>query len=189
MKIATSAGPSFYIRVSYLTCVTAEELLPHAVFTGEEENDILAAGEIFSVEQKALTYLNRAEQSRFLLFRKLAAKGADRVCINRALDYLESRGYLSDRRYSRAWLHTHAITKSDGRFRLEAELAARGINRDIVRESLDNFFAETSEEELCRRAFAKCRRIGKDAQRTIRYLTDHGFARTIINKILAEQLL
>ena len=102
-----------------------------------------------------MVYLARAEQSRFGLTRKLIEKKYEKKYVEAALTYLEGRGYLSDLRYATAWLNTRRINHFEGRSRLAAELAVRGISRDVSQAAVDAFFEENDEDEICRKAYEK----------------------------------
>ncbi len=62
---------------------------------------------------------------------------------------------MSDLRFATAWLNTRKINHYEGRSRLAAELAARGIARDVATSALDEFFTENDEDEICRKAYEK----------------------------------
>lgn len=183
MEITVESGPSFFIRIDYLNFVDAKDIKPCAEFFEEKEEDILDAGLCFAAERKAEDYLSRSEQSRFGLNRKLLAKGFDKKAINRALDYLESKNYLSDARFARAWLNNRKISKAEGRIRLSAELASRGIDKNTVNAALDEYFEENSEEELCLRAYEKYLRLGKSEDKIIASLNRSGFSNKLIQTV------
>jgi len=184
LKIITGSGPSFFIRCSYLSIVKPEEITDGTEFVEDKENDILDAGLAFAAEKKAVDYLARAEQSRLGLYRKLIAKKYDENAVTRALDYLEDKNYLSDRRFARAWLNNRKIGHNEGRSRLASELAARGISREDARAALDDFFEVNDELDLCRRALAKCRRLKKTEEKTIEYLVRSGFTYSMIKECM-----
>ncbi|MFA6856745.1 MAG: regulatory protein RecX [Treponema sp.] len=175
IKIATADGPAFFIRTTYLQCVIPEKIGDLSEFSGEEEQDILDAGLCYAAEIKAAAYLARAEQSRFGLFRKLILKGLEKQYIERALDYLESVHYLSDSRYAAAWLNCRKITHHEGRIRLAAELASRGIDRHTADDALNEYFKENPEEEECRKAVRKCLEHRMTYDRIMSSLIRHGF--------------
>jgi len=156
---------------------------------GEDEEDIIDAGFCYVAESKALSYLARAEQSRFNLTRKLGAKGIERRCIEKVLDYLEREGLLSDARFARAWLNTRKINHSEGRARLSSELAFRGIARDVADAALDEFFSENSEEAICKKALEKCRLRRMREDKIINYLRQHGFSQKTIRSAAAKSEL
>ena len=101
-------------------------------------------------------------------------KKYDKKYVEAALTYLEGRGYLSDLRFATAWLNTRKINHYEGRSRLAAELAARGIARDVASKALDEFFSENDEEEICRKAYEKLSKTKSD-DKLIAALVRSGF--------------
>ncbi|MGI5107835.1 RecX family transcriptional regulator [Treponema socranskii] len=189
IKITTEEGPAFFIRKAYLTHLAPEAIASGSVFSGEDEEDIIDAGFCYAAESKALSYLARAEQSRFNLTRKLGAKGIEKRHIENALDYLEREGSLSDTRFARAWLDTRKINHTEGRSRLASELAFRGISREVADAALDEFFSENSEEEICKKALEKCKRRRMREDKIINYLRQHGFSQKTIRSAANESEL
>lgn len=188
IKISSDTGSAFFIKTTYLKIVHAEEIVPDAVFEGEFEKDIIDSGLAYAAESKAVEYLSRCEQSRSGLTRKLLNKNHEKQYIEAALDYLEAKNYLSDERFSRSWLNSRKINHSEGRIKLTGELASRGISKEIIKSSLDEYFEENSEEDLCRRDFKKIQRTCKnlDEQKIIRRLMAHGFNYSIIKKVISD---
>lgn len=183
MEITTVSGPSFFIRTVYLSLIQPEEIVDSAEFLEDKEEELVDAGLCFAVEQKALDYLNRSEQYRMGLTAKLTAKGFPKFHINKALDYLEGKKYLDDRRFAGVWLRNRAITHAEGRTKLAMELASRGIDKAYIKEALDEFFEENSEEEICVRAYKKCVKIKKDEDKINSYLIKNGFSIKLIQKV------
>ena len=182
-KLAPTEGPAFFIRKEYLPSLDFDLLEPGAEFDEELTDQLLDAGLICAVELKAVGYLARAEQSRFGLTQKLAAKKYDKKYIDAALTYLEGRGYLSDARFARAWLHDRRINHYEGRTKLAAELGARGIGRDVVAAALDEFFQENDESEICAKAYAKFVKQGKEGEKLIAAMLKAGFSYKMIKEI------
>ena len=154
-KVAPEEGSAFYVRAEYLPEGVFERIDVGADFDEDETDSLMDAGLTCAVELKAVSYLARAEQSRFELTRKLIEKKYDKKYVEAALTYLEGRGYLSDLRFATAWLNTRCINHFEGRSRLAAELAARGIARDVASTALDEFFTENDEDEICLKAYEK----------------------------------
>ena len=154
-KFTPEEGSSFYIRKDYLPEGVFERLDVGVEFSEEEADCLMDAGLSCAVELKAVGYLARAEQSRFGLTRKLIEKKYEKKYVEAALDYLEMKGYLSDLRFATAWLNTRRTNHYEGRSRLAAELASRGIARDVANTALDEFFTENDENEICRKAYEK----------------------------------
>ena len=182
-KVAPGEGSSFYIRKEYLPEGLFERIDVGVEFNAEETDSLFDAGLTCAVEFKAVSYLARAEQSRFGLTRKLIEKKYEKKYVEAALTYLEGRGYLSDLRFATAWLNTRRINHYEGRSRLEAELAARGIARDIAGKALDEFFSENNEDEICRKAYEKLSKNKSDEKLTAA-LMRAGFSLKMIKRVL-----
>ena len=182
-KLAPEEGSAFYIRKEYLPEGIFERLDVGEEFSEEEADSLFDAGLTCAVELKAVSYLARAEQSRFGLTRKLIEKKYDKKYVEAALTYLEGRGYLSDLRYATAWLNTRKINHYEGRSRLSAELAARGIVREVANKALDEFFAENDEDKICRKAYKKLSKT-KSGEKLTAALVRAGFSLKMIKRVL-----
>lgn len=165
-KLAPEEGSAFFVRAEYLPEDLFDRIDVGVEFDEEETDSLLDAGLTCAVELKAVGYLARAEQSRFGLTRKLIEKKFDKKYVEAALTYLEGRGYLSDLRFATAWLNTRKINHYEGRSRLAAELAARGIAREVASAALDEFFSENDEDEICRKAYEKLSKNKSDEKLT-----------------------
>ena len=183
-KLTPEEGSAFFVRKEYLPEGLFERIDVGLEFDDEETNSLLDAGLTCAVELKVVGYLARAEQSRFGLTRKLIDKKYDKKYVEAALTYLEGRGYLSDLRFATAWLNTRKINHFEGRSRLAAELAARGIARDVVGKALDEFFTENDEDELCRKAYEKLSKSKAD-EKLIAALLRSGFSMKQIKSIIS----
>lgn len=182
-KIAAESGAAFFVRQEYLPDVELESVLPGNEFTDQIEEQFLDAGLASAVELKAVEYLARAEQSRFGLTRKLSEKKYDRKYIDMAMDYLEQKNYLSDERFSRAWLNSRRINHFEGRTKLLAELMSRGISKEVASAAVENFFTENDENEICRNAYKRFIEKGKSDQKLIAAMLNAGFSYKMIKEI------
>ena len=181
-KLTPEEGSAFFIRREYLTSLDFDLIEQGFETTDEQTDELLDAGLTCAVELKAVSFLARAEQSRFGLTRKLIEKKYDKKYIEAALTYLEGRGYLSDLRFATAWLNTRKINHYEGRSRLSAELANRGIARDIANKALDEFFSENDEDEICRKAYEKLSKTKSD-DKLIAALVRSGFTMKQIRSV------
>ena len=182
-KVAPEEGTAFFVRAEYLPEGLFERIDVGADFNETETDSLLDAGLTCAVELKAVSYLARAEQSRFGLTRKLLEKKHEKKYVEDALTYLEGRGYLSDLRFATAWLNTRRINHYEGRSRLAAELAARGIAREVANKALDEFFTENDEDEICRKAYEKLSK-SKTGEKLTEALIRAGFQLKMIKRVL-----
>ena len=190
LEITSDAGPAFFLRPEYFEELEAQKLFEYAQtqnqIPDEEAVDIQQAALTFATEKAAMSYLARCEHCRKGLEQKLLAKNIDETSIKKALDYLESCNYLSDRRFAIAWLRTRAINHYEGRIRLQAELSARGVDKQAAKEALEEFFQEYDEEELCSKAAEKYTRTHPkaDREKMLMSLGRMGFSSSTIKKVL-----
>ena len=187
-KIQPDSGPVFYVRKEYLPDFDFDLICQGAEFGEEETDRLLDAGLASVVELKAISYLARSEQCRFGLTRKLIQKKYEKKYIDQALSFLESTGYLSDGRFSRAWLHARALNHYEGRTKILAELQARGITKDIASEAVAEFFTENDENEICKKAYEKFVKKGKEGDKLISALLDAGFSYKMIRGTLELEM-
>ena len=178
-KLSTSLG-SFFLRAAYLNdaqfIIDFDDLEPNTQVSSEISEKILDAALAFSAEHAAVSYLERAEHSTELLRRKLKQKGHSDTAIQKALEYAQNRNWLSDERYAGAFLRNRSIRKAEGRTRLLAELAVRGISRDTAEKAVEEFFAQKSEASLLEKAAAKLKKQGKTKEQAQQALIRLGFS-------------
>ena len=176
VQVTLSMGSSFFVRSCYLQLLPVQNMVVGRQLSDEELDDLVTAGLTFAAEKAAVAYLERAEHSRSLLIIKLKKKGHGDGAIAGALDYLEERGYLSDLRYAQAWLRNRSINHAEGRSRLLYGLLAKGIDRRLANQALDEYFEGVDQQQLLDRAIEKCRRLGKSVEATEKYLVRKGFS-------------
>lgn len=186
VEITSEDGPVFFIRLAYLQSINPDNIQVGAVFEDAELDELVEAGLAFAAERKAEEYLARCEQCRMGLERKLAQKKMPANSIKAALDYLEGRELLSDRRFAFSWIRSHTINKPQGRIRLLSELCSRGICSQDAKSALDDFFADVDELELCKRAYKKALRNGKTGEKLLKSMIDSGFSYKMIKEIESE---
>lgn len=198
VKMTSSNGSVFFIRTVYLQTINVEDIknrvsvagFSGAEFSEEEAKDIVRAGFAFGAEQKACDYLSRCEQCRFKLTQKLIQKNFPNDSVELALNWLESKNYLSDSRFAYIWVRNHCLTKYQGKIRLLSELLSRGISSSIANEAIDSYFSEDSErfvmteEEMCEKAYNKAIRLRKSGEKLVKYLSDSGFKYKMIQNII-----
>ncbi len=211
-EVTSDMGSVFFLRSKYLTHVTrdrlvavehglsyndalfsdSEDLKPgmDGVFDNGDSEDILHAALLYSTEKLAMSYLARAEHCRAGLFRKLQKKDIDKKDINEVLDFLEEEGFLNDCRFAGAWLRTRYIDHAEGRRRLSAELALRGVNAQDAKQALDEFFSERDEHDICCRAYKKLLRTNQKLapDKIHSSLCRLGFTNNTIRSVMKENL-
>ena len=177
---------AFFLRDEYLPEINIYNILPGSVFDEVLSGQLMDAGLSCAAELKAVEYLSRAEQSRSGLLRKLLQKKYEKKYIESALDFLEQKNYLSDSRFSRAWLNTRKINHYEGPSKLCAELQARGIDKATAEAAVSDFFTENDEYDICRKALEKQISKGKKEEKLIALMLQAGFSYKMIREVMAE---
>jgi regulatory protein len=75
--------------------------------------------------------------------------------IDAAVGHLLETGALDDERVARAFARTAAKVKGRGRLRVQRELAAKGVSREIVGAAVGEVFGEMDERRLVAEALRK----------------------------------
>jgi len=137
-----------------------------------------------SLKGRALKYLSAREHSRAELVRKLTPHTEDPAEIDRVLDELEARGWLSAERFVESVLHRKAARF--GAARIRGELSGHQLPHDTVRAAL----ATLKDTELERAQALWLRRYGQVATtpaeraKQMRFLAGRGFSGDVIRKVV-----
>jgi regulatory protein len=94
--------------------------------------------EIYSCEQKALTYLARRLHSVFELKGKLYQKKFSKTVINIIIDKMLELKYLDDHKYSELLVNESMNLRRDGIQKIKARLIEKGISKEIINSVLED---------------------------------------------------
>jgi regulatory protein len=129
-----------------------------------------------AARNRALRLLARREHTARELKHKLELRGFDEERASEAVDLLTKAGWQSDARYVESFVRNR-IQQACGPLRIEAELEAAGVTRELIRETLAS--AEVDWKELAAavwaRKFGTPPRGASDWQKQYRYLAGRGF--------------
>ncbi|MGE5450411.1 MAG: recombination regulator RecX [Acidobacteriota bacterium] len=137
-----------------------------------------------SLKGRALKYLAAREHSRAELTRKLAPHAESSEEVQRVLDELEARGFLSAERFAESMVHRKAARY--GAARLKAELAQHQLPDDITRQAVQAL----RESELPRAQALWAKRFGtvatdpSELAKQMRFLAARGFSGEVIRKVV-----
>ena len=142
--------------------------------------------EAAAVEAAAVRLLAMREHSRQEMRRKLVARFDDRDLIERVLDDLEHRQYLSDERFTECYVSERS-RKGYGPLRIRAELSERGIAAGLSVRWLDDGasdWAEVLAEAAARKFGAEPASDLRDLARRGRFLEQRGFPIALVRRYL-----
>jgi regulatory protein len=106
------------------------------------------------------------------------------------MEHLLYLGYVDDRKFSSQWAASRARLQGYGRHRIEQELRQKGVDRETIREALDEVVPPEDERENARRVTEKKLQTMKNLEPQARkrrlagFLERKGFPHQIIWEIL-----
>lgn len=110
--------------------------------------------------------------------------GVSKAVTERVFDRLVEKGYINDEKFARYWVENRNQTKGASKRKLQAELAAKGVDRTIVEQALQ--VTDRSDEEELQKVIAKKRARYPDEQKFMQYLMRQGFGYDDIRSALAD---
>jgi regulatory protein len=127
----------------------------------------------------AYGYLNRRDRTVSEVRRHLQNRGREEAAVERAIEILQAEGYLDDARYARLFSEDKRTLEEWGRERIERALRERGVDRELVDETLAAGSSDDSELEralsLLRRRFPDPPRDRRERDRALGMLIRKGY--------------
>ncbi len=145
-----------------------------------------------SVRHYALRLLAIRPRSVREMRDRLARRGYEKKSIGLVVHELIELGLLDDRKFAAQWVESRMAFKPMGAARIRQELAAKGVDREIVESTLSKYREELDDQEA---ALALARRKMKSLQglepevarrRLAGFLGRRGYAPSVINAVLKE---
>ncbi|HET8609112.1 MAG TPA: recombination regulator RecX [Burkholderiales bacterium] len=139
------------------------------------------------LKTRALRYLARREHSRLELERKLAPHTDDPAELEKVLDEMERRGWLSAQRVVEQTLHNRRARY--GSRRIVRELEDKGIAEALITEAAQQLRAGEVDaaREVWRRKFGTVPGDARERARQMRFLLGRGFDPEAVNKVVNEK--
>ncbi|MDQ5982476.1 MAG: regulatory protein [Patescibacteria group bacterium] len=110
--------------------------------------------------------------------------GYGREVTERVFDRLTQKGYINDEKFARFWVENRNITKGASRRKLQAELAAKGVDRSIVDQLLSE--SDRNDGDELQKVIAKKRMKYTDETKLMQYLARLGFGYDDIKEALQK---
>ena len=137
-----------------------------------------------SLKGRALRYLAGREHSRAELVRKLAPHEEEPGQIERVLDDLQAKDFISEARMVASVINRRAA--SLGGARLRQELQAKGIDAQRVRDAVEQLKDTELEraQAVWRKRFGEAAPDTKQWARQVRFLMARGFAADVVRRVV-----
>jgi regulatory protein len=138
-----------------------------------------------SLKGRALRLLGGREHSRTELERKLASHEEEPGQLQRILDDLQAKGFISDQRVVESVIHRRAARLGAGRIR--QELQGKGLDGELVQQAMAQLKSteEARAREVWRRKFDTLPQDAAERGKQARFLAARGFGGEVIRRVLA----
>lgn len=140
------------------------------------------------VREKALSLLARREHSHRELTLKLLRRGFEKTIIETELNRLEKQGVLDDARYAATFVASRQARNPEGKPMLQARLAQKGIDREIINDVLHEWFDDN--EQVGTALLTAIRKLSKSSSSTdqlVYKLRKKGFSASQIRMALEKE--
>jgi regulatory protein len=175
-RVGLSDGGLFSIKTVYLSHDFIADAAVPAEISESEAEELRFAGACLRAERTALPLVARAEQTRSGLERKLRERGHEAIPARAAVEHLADNGAVSDERYAELWTRARLAMKADSPAKLRAALLAKGIDRAIIKDTLDAALDLDEEIALLRKFAAKNRLAAAQPRERRQKLRGEGFS-------------
>lgn len=139
-------------------------------------------------DKEVRDYLYRKTLSRRVRNRKTGEvkerEGYEKSITDRVHDRLVDKGYIDDEKFTRFWVENRNMRKGASKRKLQAELAAKGVDRGIV----DQLLAESDRNDMDELRKVVEKKAGKydDPKKLIAYLARQGFSYDDIKSVIDD---
>lgn len=132
---------------------------------------------------KPKVYINKSGDR--VVKKQVVDKLATQNIIDRVLERLESRGYINDEVFAKAWFESRQFTKKPSRRKIQQELQQKGVDQEIIATLLQNY--DSTEVDNLRYLINKKQKVGRyqDEAKLIPYLLRQGFSYSEIKRELS----
>ena len=137
-----------------------------------------------SLKGRALRYLAAREHSRAELVRKLAAYEEEPGHIERVLDDLQAKGFISEARVAASLVYRRGARL--GERRLRQELRAKGLDADTVAQALEPLHGTepARARAVWQRKFGAPATDAAGRAKQMRFLLTRGFSMDVVRQVL-----
>ena len=194
-KIGRGDRYSIYCDDVFFMQIETEILVKNKLKLGQElseeqaQNLKLQNGDYASFD-KALSYLEKGMKTQKGIRDYLKKKGYLDESIDKAIEKLIEYGYINDELFAESYINTYCNIK--GKQKIKFELIAKGIDKQIIEQKLEDLLDEDEQINAC---FALAKKYLKNKvidektyQKLCAHLVSKGFSYDTISKVAKESL-
>ena len=116
----------------------------------KQKSDLLKKedkGDLNRAKEYVLKFLEYRERSEQEIRKRMAKKEYDERLIKETIEFLKNHNLLNDRRFARMWTESR-LRRSYGRWKVQADLNEKGIDREIIEEVLRESYSKVAEIQI-----------------------------------------
>lgn len=103
---------------------------------------------MISIRDYALRLIEFRDRTEKELSDKLKEKGYSENDIDDEIEFLKSYGYINDKRFAEHFTHDAISIKKWGKIRIRTELIRKGIDREIIDNSIEDAFLGIEDDRV-----------------------------------------
>ena len=160
---------SIFINNDFAFGLAEEIVVKNRLKVGLELNDdhierLLLSEEKKKAKEYAFTLLSYRDRSCREVRDRLHEKGYDSEIIEGVIRSLKQSRFLDDERFALVWGRDRLMKKPMGAKLLSQELKKKGIDTEIIEQTIDNLYGEVSEEECALKALESRKKRYEDVR-------------------------
>jgi len=188
-----------YIDYEHAFFLYKSEVRKMGLKEGEEISEDVYREIVIDILQKratlrAMNLLQKRDYTVYKLREKLKDGGYPLECVDNAIRYVESYGYLDDNRYARDYITYNMSSKS--MLKIKTDLLAKGIDKDIIDSQMQSVYESENtspEREQIKKLLIKKHydedMTFEEKQKIKSYLYRKGYSIDLINSVINESFL
>ena len=183
-EVSISTGASFFISDSDYRVFPfrkGDAITPDVVENLEKGHKLILC------RSKALSLLDLAEHSAFMLRTKLRQRGFEAPVVESVIAQLKEKNYLDDRRFARLWVASRLKRNPAGKSVLVSGLRAKGVSAHDAEEAVSEVLDEEALLEGARKVYNKAARKKNSTPDKIKAaMVQKGYSLSVIRVVTKE---
>ncbi len=181
-QVKNAERVSIYVDEKYSFSLNHAQLLEQKLRSGLELSparldELKRASDLGKAYDRALNYVMIRPRSELEVRQYGRRKEWTPEVTQTIIDKLQSRHYLNDAAFAKAWVQSRSLTKNYSVRKLHLELKQKGVSEELINDALGN--SEYNEQAALKALIAKklkLSRFANDPQKLMMYLARQGFS-------------
>lgn len=188
-QVGKSENYKIYLNESYALTLTLETIYKNNLkvdkeISTEQLEQIQFDNEKITAFEKAVNLLSKASKTKKDMEKYLKTKGYSSKIITYVTEKLEGYRYLDDKQFSESYID--GAKKFKGKRLIEQILLQKGVNKDIIKESLKELNQEQEVLLLAEKYMKNKDKTSENKQKLYRHLLSKGFSYDEVGQAISK---